>query len=379
MIIKNAHTLPEVYYGLHMAEGVAEYQEPGKDPYRIFIGEECLKRMDNTFEGRPIYVEHVDEVDLANIQQEADGYVFNSFFNQADGKHWAKIIIVSDRGKRAIANGWKLSNAYVPKKLTNGGLWHGVEYSKEVSEGEYEHLAIVRNPRYEESVIYTPEDFKKYNEAKLTELKKLANSKEKEKGEKKMNFSLFKKSKIENSLDLENTSVLLPKSKKEKTLVQIINEADEKEVKGNEGLADPSHKVKLHDGSYCNVAELVEKHKAMHDELEAMKEKKDGKDEDEAEVDMKEKPVEVEGDKHNDEEMDNDESDDEGAKKKALELAEHEEKEIEAAKKKNEADKKKKNFEKLKNANLKAPTETARVELSVDKVQRGIAKYGSGK
>lgn len=371
MSLKNATTLPKVYYGLHMCEGVAEYREKDKEPYRIFIGETCLKNMDPTFEGRPIYVEHVDDVNLENLQNEADGYVAESFFNPRDGKHWTKFIVVSDAGHRAIANGWKLSNAYVPKRTANGGEWHGVQYAKEITEGEYEHLAIVRNPRYAESVILTPEEFKVYNSEKEIELKKLANSKE---GDQKMKLNFFKRAKVENGADLEGMSVVLPKSGKEVTIAQLVNEADEKAEKmGGEhaGLADLSHKVKLHDGSYCNVGELLEKHKALHDEMEKAKAVKDGAEaESESDVKTEAESVEVEGDKHNEEK---DEAD----------------KKLEEEKKKNEADakakakadadaKKKETFEKIKNANAAEDKKAQVIELSSDRVARGKNRYGTG-
>lgn len=378
MKIKNAKTLPKVYFGLHMVEGVAEYSEQGKDPYRIFIGEECLKNMDGSFQGRPLYVQHVDEVDLDQIQNDADGYVVRSFFNQADGKHWSEFIVVSDAGHDAIQKGWQLSNSYFPKKLTNGGEWHGVEYSKEITEGEYDHLALVENPRYEESIILTPEEFKAYNEKKEAELKKLANSKE-QRGDKKMAFKLFKRTKVENSTDIEGMSVMLPKSKKEVTIEKLINDADEMAEKGNAGLADPAHKVKLHDGSYCNVGELVEKHKAMHDELEEMKAKKDDdgeedkkKDDDDEEEMPKEKKEDDAEDEHEEEKKKEDVSD-KDAKEKAEDIVEHEEEEM-AAKKKNAKAK----ADRLKNAHTREQDEESdvKVSFSIDQVARGKARYG---
>jgi hypothetical protein len=222
--LKNATEPPKRYFGLHMSEGIAEYKEIGTDPLVILINESTIKKMDPSFEGRPVYVKHVEEVDLRNIQMEADGYVVKSFFNKADGKHWVEFLVVSDRGHEAIRNGWRLSNAYMPKSFGPGGFWHGAEYQKEVTMGEYEHLAIVPNPRYDESVVYTPEDFKAYNERKEQELKKFANSK----GERSV-LSFFKKSKVENQ-DLENLTVVLPKSKREVTISQLINDVDEMEA-----------------------------------------------------------------------------------------------------------------------------------------------------
>jgi hypothetical protein len=410
--IDNAKSFPKVYYGLHMAEGVAEYAEPGKDAYRILILENALKTMDPTYAGKPVYVQHVDEVDLTNIQNEADGYVMESFFNPPDGKHWTKFIVVSDAGHEAIRRGWKLSNSYIPQSTTEGGEWHGVSYQREITAGEYEHLAIVPNPRYTESVIMTPEEFKLYNEDKKAELERLSNSKDEKEKTKMGKLNFFKRSKVDNAID-QDACIVLPKSGREITIEAMVTEADaaavaKKKNEGNGGLADMSHKVKLHDGTYCNVGELLEKHKALNDELEEMKAKKDDTEESEGELETEQTDLDVEGD---DKSVDSDDDDDMGdpeAKEKTLELAEHEDEEIEAAKKKkNAADKalaailaKKKNAgkdgkkraddlaarraakekaDKLRNAHHRGfeDDDVATVELMADQIQRGKQRYGS--
>ena len=357
--IENAKTLPKVYFGLHMVEGVAEY--PGNDqPFRIFINEDTIKKMDPSFQGRPVYVKHVDHVDLDNIQQDADGYVTRSFFNALDGKHWVEFIVVSDKGHEAISKGWKLSNAYIPKTLIGGGLWHGVSYEKEIIEGEYEHLAIVPNPRYEESIILTPEQFKEYNNGKESALKKLANSKDKE--TKKMKFNFFKKIKVENAVDLEETMVTLPKCGQEMTIAQVINEADQMKMEKNDEMARPDHKVVLHDGSVCNVAELIAKHKELNDSFESFKKESEAKHEE------KESPAEEKKEEGKKE----DEISAEEVKEKAIEIEKHEEKEIAEEKKHNAY------FDDLKSAPDQI-IKNEKLELSDDQVARGKARYGSGK
>lgn len=367
-----ANSQGKIFYGMHFYPGVAEYQEPGKDPYRIYLNEDTLRSMDPSFAGRPIFVEHVDEVDddLDELRKEADGWVIESFFNSADGKHWVKFIVVSEIAEQAIKNGLRLSNAYIPKSFANGGLWNGVSYIKEITGGEYEHLAIVKNPRYEESVILSPEQFKKYNEDKVIELKKLSNSKD-DKGETKMKLNFFKKTKVENSDGLEGMSVVLPKSKQEMTVEQLVNEMDT--IKNMDGYASPDHVVKIHDGSEMKVSELVEKHKAMHDELESMKAKKDDELEDETGLETDEEPVDSESVKHEKkDEMESKKEDAEDGDK--AKIVEEKDKEIEAAKKKNAKEK----AERLKNAHLKEGTEEiAKVEFSADQVARGRSRYGS--
>lgn len=300
--IKNDSGVVKRFFGLHMVEGVAQYLGEGGEPYRILILEEVLKRMDSTFEGRPVFVGH-QEANLERLREQADGYVVKSFFNKSDGKHWAEFIVVSDKGLEAIRNGWRLSNAYKLKQLGQGGRWHAVDYEKTVEMGEYDHLAIVDDPRYSESIILSPEEFQEYNRKKEAELAHLTNSNDKpqkKKGEIKMPIGLnfFKKQKVENSEQvtaLEELSIKLPKSGREVDLITLINEADASAQ--DVGFANGSDKVKVGDKE-MNVDDLVKEYNslcAMKNEWEGEerrkkensdkedKEKKENKNEDDKE------------------------------------------------------------------------------------------------
>lgn len=368
----------KVWYGMHFYPGVAEYSEPDREPYRIFINEDTIRKMDPTFAAKPIFVEHVEgvESDLNELRKEADGWVVESFFNSADGKHWVKFITVSDKAEQAIKRGFRLSNAYVPSgPFGSGGLWNGVQYEKEVLGGEYEHLAIVRNPRYEESVILTPEQFKTYNENLAAELKRIANSK----GDSKMAFKLFKKAKVENTTDIEGMYVTLPKSGKEVSITKLVNDMDQMEM---DQMANGDHHVMVGDEK-MKLNDLVKKHMDCMNEMAEMKK---NKMETESEVDMEKKPLDVEGDMHNE-----DEDDDMKAKEKAKDLVKHEEKEMKEKKEneeKEEKDEKKKmnaadkakrdeNFKALKNAESRVHEEVVHIDLAEDQVARGKSRYGS--
>lgn len=347
--MKNAKTLPKLYFGLHMLPGCAEYREPGHEPFRIFVNEATIKAMDASFQGRPVYVLHKDEVDLENIQAEADGYVVRSFFNQADGKHWAEFIIVSDKGHEAIRSGWRLSNAYLPKEYAAGGLWNGIEYSKEVTKGEYEHLAIVPNPRYDESVIFTPDQFKEYCEKKELELKRLANSQ----GDKPVGLNIFKKTKVENALDYENTMVTLPKSKIDKSIAEAVAMADV--LQNMAGYAADEHMVKMDNGEEMSVKDLKDSYCKMKSSMEEEAKKKEN-----AELDSGEKKAEA--DKAA---SDKTENGDEALDKQKEQI------------KAEEKDVKKNHFQDLKDAPKNA--EGVQTHIDLGKSERGKARYGSGK
>lgn len=381
----------DVYYGIHMYPGVAEYAELGKDPYRVFINENTIRAMDPTFAGRPVFVHHVDEVDqdINELRKDADGWVVESFFNEADGKHWVKFLIVSDKGKKAIQSGYRLSNAYRMKAPGPGGQWNGVSYEQQVLAGEYEHLAIVDNPRYEESVIMTPDEFKNHNETQKIELRRLANSKQ---GESSM-LNFFTKKKIDNSSDLESTMVTLPKSKKELTISKLVNDMDDMMMTE---MANGDHCVMVGDEK-MKVNDLILRHSAMKQELEDLKKKpsdekeNDGMDDGNKEVQLDEKDEKEVEDKKMADKKENEDKEDKEDKKEN----EDEDKD----KKKEKADDKKSNskeqtaedraaamrkkttdefFKVLKNAPNTVIKPSNELDLSESKCERGKTRYGSG-
>lgn len=385
--IKNSQG--KVWYGMHFYPGVAEYADGGSS-YRVFLNDETIRNMGPTFAARPVFVEHVDGVDddLDELRKEADGWVVESFFNQADGKHWVKFITTSKRAERAIERGFRLSNCYFPTRKGPKGVWNGVSYDYEILDGEYEHVAIVSNPRYDESVIMTGEEFKAYNESKSLELKRLANDKKgKDSG---MKFKFFSRAKVENSKaeELANMVVVLPKSGVEVEVAKLISDADDVQSnKGKPKMANASHLVEV-DGEKMSVADLVKKYNAACEKMDNM----DDEDDDDEEVQNEDDEESVENEDDESVENEDDEEADKKAKKKAEDLVEHEEEELakknkKKNKKKNDGDdlaaQRKKRADKeagtrLRNANKNIfEDDTPVYETSDTKVARGKQYYGS--
>ncbi len=364
MKVKNASQFPKKYYGLHFAEGVAQYNMNGKAS-RLLILEHAIKNMNPSFEGKPVYVDHVNDENLDKLAEEMDGVVVRSFFNKADGKYWVEFMVTTDEGHQRIREGWKLSNAYRVGASKGGGKWHNVDYDQEVTHGEFRHLAIVKAPRYEESVIYTPEEFKAYNERKEAELKLLENSMK----ERKPMFSLFrrKKEEVQNIADLADAFVEI--DGKEVSLSEMIegvknakkNEEEEKEKdkekeKENKKMNMDSE-IEVGDEK-MSVKELVKKYQALNKKnAEPPKDKDKDKDEKDEKKDNKKKDNSTDSDK-----------DSEGDKKP-------EDKKVDNSK--DDKDAEKKRFEDLKNAHDNAPKPDRVVDLGVDKLARGKARYGT--
>lgn len=282
----------KVYYCKHIAPGVCAYQDE-----TIFIGEDTLKKMDKSFSGKPIFVNH-QTVNPETEKEDAVGYVVESFYLPEDGTHWAKLLIIDDKGHEAIKQGWKVSNAYKPTGFGVGGEWHNVPYNREVTDAYYTHLALVDNPRYEEAEIMSAEDFKKYKEAKKSQLEQLQNSKveNSKQGEKKM-FKLWTKKEVTNSDDISKVMVELSDGSAV-SIGEMVNSV-EKDLKEKEDKKNECH----------NEDELMEKVVKVNGEdmkvsdLVAAFEKKDKKNEEDEEEEDKakdeEKKEEEKADKKN--------------------------------------------------------------------------------
>lgn len=296
-LFKNAKQEPKILYCRHIAQGVCGYQDE-----TIFIGEDALKEMDKSFAGKPVYVEH-QAVDLEKLQEQADGYVVESFYLPEDASHWAKIIIVSDKGHEAVSKGWAVSNAYVPDSFGASGEWHNIPYNREITEGHYTHLAIVPNPRYEEATIMTPEEFKQYKAGKKEQLNQLQNSKE---GVKEQMFKLFTKKEVTNSEDISKAMVELSNGKTV-SIQEMIN-ACEEDIKAKEAAKAKKNeeeelleKVVKVNGEDIKVSDLIKSYEAKKNKCNEDDEDKDNEDEEEEKKAKKNKRNE----KSEDEEKDN--------------------------------------------------------------------------
>lgn len=168
----------KIYYARHIERGLAGY---GED--HVLIDDAALTAMDASFAGCPVYLGHRLD-DVVDVTEEAVGYVVRSFLNRNDGAHWAEFVITTDEGERAIFDGARVSNSYKKLRVDDtAGMRNGINYVQEILEGSYEHLALVFNPRYEGSVVMTPDQFELYNEEKRAAAKHVINSLP-EKGEK---------------------------------------------------------------------------------------------------------------------------------------------------------------------------------------------------
>lgn len=343
---KNAKQFPCIYYAKHMETGLAGYEDE-----TILVDTDNLKDMIASFVGKPVYVNH-QEVDLNNLKETSHGYVVESFYNEVDGWFWVKMILVDDVAMEAVADGWSVSNAYIPTEWGGGGTHHNCPYDRKIVNGEFTHLAIVPNPRYEEAGIFSPAEFKAYNEQKRKKLDELKNSKDQPTKGKTM-FKMFKNTKEEVKEIDGDTMIEITNDNGEKSDVKIQDMIKALEnAKKNEAEAakkEESEKANMDTmvtvgDEELSVKELMNRYKKLN--------KKNSDDEDE-------------GEKSNTDDEDEDDS-----------AKENEADEDEKEEKKNA---KSDHFKELSNAKKDKKEVVNSIDLGLNSTARGKARYGSAK
>jgi len=286
--MKITNEQPRRYFAKHMVQGVAGYQD-----FNLYASNDAILKMEKSFEGKPLVVDHQD-IDHDNLKNQMDGIVVRSFYNKWDGWHWAEIMAITDAAVDAIENkGWRVSNCYTPRVLDTEGTYLNVAYQQLLEDGEYDHLALVDNPRYEDSVVLTPAEFKAYNAKKEAQF--ISNSKAKKPEGKRM-FEFFKKVKIENDLNPEEMIVKLENG------VEIsISEALDK-------LSNMSDQTVVIEGQVFTYGELIANKEEEIKEEKKKEEKEENEDDDE---EVENKYESEDEDKDDDVENEEDEDEDE--------------------------------------------------------------------
>lgn len=324
---------PKRYRALHITPGVVDYTD-GDQRETVLIKKPALDKMNRSFLGKPVFNYAHRVVDIENAfdftseekQEHAVGVISNVGYDLQSGYYFADMMIWDEETQDNIAGGYKVSNAYVPE-VEQGGIYNNVPYNEEVTGGEYDHMAIVENPRYGDVKIF-----------------------ENSKGEKPMKFTLFSGKKKEE-----------PPKKEE-----------EKEMKLNSDSV-----IVAEDGSEIIISEMVEVY--MNAEDEKKKEEKKMEEEKKPTLNM-EDTVEIDGKQVSLKEL----YDNYCAKKNAEPPTDEPlDDVVDPDLKKNAADdegkaKPNENFKRLKiNANKGAEPEKIKINTTKSRIERGKRLYGS--
>lgn len=100
---------------------------------------------------KPVIINHKDKI----TEDDKVGEVFNVWFNPDDGWYWCDGVITDVTAQNLIQDkGWSVSCSYDFTSYNDeGGTENNIPYDIEFLDGEFTHLALVNNPRYERANI----------------------------------------------------------------------------------------------------------------------------------------------------------------------------------------------------------------------------------
>ena len=137
---------------------VSRFIEPGIAEYKgtfgkILITKETLDSFIMSMVGCPVIIKHKDITDK-NVDQERVGVVSEVWYNEADGWYYCSGILFDKQAIDLVKNqGWSVSCTYDFETDNTKGTYHGLDYDMQFTGGEFLHLALVPNPRYERANI----------------------------------------------------------------------------------------------------------------------------------------------------------------------------------------------------------------------------------
>lgn len=119
----------------------------------VNVTQESLEQLAKTAHGIPMVVEHPeDAITDENVADLSVGRVSRMDYDPASDLWIAEFIVYKDDAIKLLEQGWGVSTAWYGEKYDKGGTLNNVPYDRELREGRYEHLAIVKTPRYEMAV-----------------------------------------------------------------------------------------------------------------------------------------------------------------------------------------------------------------------------------
>lgn len=125
--------------------GIAHYKELGD----ILITKETLNKFIHTMVGCPVIIEHEDVTD-ENANKLRVGVVSRVWFSEMDGYFYCEGILTDPEAIDLVKNqGYNVSCAYSFVSDNTKRTHNGKEIDMEFIDGEFLHLALVKDPRYE--------------------------------------------------------------------------------------------------------------------------------------------------------------------------------------------------------------------------------------
>ena len=116
------------------------------------LKKETIDKFIDTFSGKPVIIDHKDYIK----PEDRKGTIEKIWFNPEDGWYWCSGMLTDEQAIELVEKGYNVSCQYANTDFsvnTEDKLHNGNPYDKEILDGNFEHLAIVENPRYEDAFI----------------------------------------------------------------------------------------------------------------------------------------------------------------------------------------------------------------------------------
>lgn len=136
----------------------ARFLQPGLVKYSFgvcLLTKEVIDKFVYKFVGCPVVIDHKDVTDESAKDMRV-GVISKVDFDPFDAWYWCEGVIFDQEAINLVNNGYNVSCQYeITQYATNDKeeLHNGNPYDKEILDGAPEHLAIVKNPRYENAMI----------------------------------------------------------------------------------------------------------------------------------------------------------------------------------------------------------------------------------
>lgn len=315
-----------------MRRGLVSYPDE-----TILVTQNSLDELAKTAFGIPVVIEHpgipIDGQSIKDIK--VVGRVAKFDYEPEADLWYAEFVVDDDEAVQLLKNGHGVSTAWYGNEYKSGGTYNNVPYDRELLTARYEHLAIVKNPRYEmaKDPVFLNSKAGDTRQAKPEPSTILINSKANSIGGIKMLAKIWRTVREEVKaneneelvLELEHGQVPLSKvveelksmkakeaAKKDeeaKPAARVLNADDEVEVDGRKmkvhELVSEYHAAKKHSDEAEGEAKKHEaESEAKKHEAEDKAKEHEAKDKDEAKEHKVEIEVEDEAKEHADEDRD---------------------------------------------------------------------------
>lgn len=131
-----------------MRKGLCAYHDE-----TVYLTQEVLEQLAQTGHGIPVTIEHPEgAITDENVGEVSVGRVSRMDYAPTEDLWYAEFVVETEEAAKLLRDGWGVSTAWYGDEYGSGGTLNNVPYDREVKRAHYEHLAIVKTPRYEMAV-----------------------------------------------------------------------------------------------------------------------------------------------------------------------------------------------------------------------------------